>query len=167
MMDYSNEGWNESKISQGKSRGGVRNSFTLFGGSANPQLAETVGRELGVALGASEVELFPDGEISVHLLEPVRRRDVFILQPTSPPVDEHLVELLCFAGAARRSAANRITAVLPYFGYSRSDKRHARREPIVARMVSDLLQAVNVEHVLTLISTPHKLKAFFGFQWII
>lgn len=153
--------WKGIHVRESIKRGAIIHSFTIFGGSANPRLAESVGRELGIVLGASEVERFPDGEVSVHLLEPVRRKNIFILQPTSPPVDEHLIELLSFADAARRSAAERVTAVIPYFGYARSDKRHARREPITARMVGDLLQAVNVQHVLTFDLHAPQIEGFF------
>ncbi len=116
---------------------------------------------LGIRLGASAVERFPDSEVAVRLLEPVRRKEVFILQPTSPPVDEHLVELLAFADAVRRSAAERVTAVIPYFGYARADKRHARREPITARMVGDILQAVGIEHVITVDLHAPQIEGFF------
>src|SRR5918911_1936623 len=96
---------------------------TIFAGTANEELAASVARELGVKRGARTVERFPDGETSVRLDEPVRGREVFVVQPTAPPVNDHLVELLAFADACRRASAARITAVVPYFGYARSDKR--------------------------------------------
>ena len=117
----------------------MRQDFILFAGTANPILAGAIADELGVQPGACAVERFPDGELSVRLDEPVRRRDVFIVQPTAPPVNDHLVELLAIADACRRSAAARITAVVPYFGYARSDKRHGRREPITASLVARLI----------------------------
>src|SRR5688572_7106388 len=135
--------------------------FTIFAGTANPHLAALIARELDVRLGASVVERFPDGEISVRLDEPVRGREVFIVQPTGPPVNEHLVELLAFADACRRASAERITAVVPYFGYARADKRHGRREPITASMVADLLQAVGVDHVVTVDVHAPQLEGFF------
>ena len=113
----------------------MANEFTILTGTANSRLAENVAREVGVRLGARAVERFPEGEISVRLEEPARGREVFIIQPTSPPVDVHLVELLAFADACRRASAANVTAVIPYFGYARSDKRHGRREPIMASMV--------------------------------
>ena len=113
--------------------------FTIFSGSANRNLANSIVQLLQMPLGECLIERFPDGEISVCLGEPVRGREVFIVQPTSPPVNDHLVELLAIIDACRRSAARRITAVIPYFGYSRSDKRHGRREPIMASMVALLL----------------------------
>jgi ribose-phosphate pyrophosphokinase len=117
----------------------VSPAFTIFAGSANPALAAAIARTLGVRIGACAVDRFPDGEVAVELLEPVRRRDVFLLQPTSPPVNDHLVELLTLADACRGAAAARITVVMPYFAYARADKRHGRREPITGRVVADLL----------------------------
>jgi ribose-phosphate pyrophosphokinase len=139
----------------------MTNHFTIFSGTSNPELASAIARELGAPLGDCAVERFPDGEISVRLNEPVRGREVFILQPTSPPVNEHLVELLAFADACRRSSAARITAVVPYFGYARSDKRHGRREPITARMVADLFEAVGVGHVITIDLHAPQIEGFF------
>lgn len=133
----------------------------LFHGSAGANLAANVASVLGHSLGLSFVEHFPDGEINVRLDEPVRGRDVFIIQPTSPPVSENLFELLAFADACRRSAANSITAVVPYFGYARSDKRHGRREPIMASMVADLLQKVGIKHLLTFDLHASQIEGFF------
>ncbi|MCZ7572534.1 MAG: ribose-phosphate pyrophosphokinase-like domain-containing protein [Ardenticatenaceae bacterium] len=111
----------------------MADEFLLVTGSANPELAHAMARELGVRLSAAKIERFPDGELSVRLLEPVRRKEIFLVQPTSPPVNDHLVELLVMADACRRAAAAHITAIVPYFGYARADKRHGRREPIVRR----------------------------------
>src|SRR3954468_8550671 len=116
--------------------------FVLFAGTANPALAESVAYELGVPLAARYAQRFPDGEVSLHLAASVRRKQVFLIQPTSPPVDQHLMELLAFVDACRRGAADRVTAVVPYFGYARPDKRLGRREPIMARVVADLLHSV-------------------------
>src|SRR5262249_9256567 len=121
--------------------------FTIFTGTANSRLAANVAGELGVQLGGRGVEWFPDGETSVRLDEPVRGREVFIVQPTSPPVNEHLVELLAFADACRRASAAHVTAIIPYFGYARSDKRHGRREPSMASMAADLIPAGRGKHV--------------------
>ncbi len=112
-------------------------------------------------LGACAVERFPDGELSVRLDEPVRGREVFVVQPTGPPVNEHLVELLAFADACRRASSARVTAVVPYFGYARADKRNGRREPITASMVADLMQAVGITHVVTLDAHTPQLEGFF------
>lgn len=135
--------------------------IALFTGSAGRALADGVTQALRIPLGASHVEQFPDGEVHVELLQPVRRKDVFILQPTSPPVNEHLVELLAFADACRRAAAAHITAIIPYYGYSRSDKRNARREPIAASMVAACLQAVGVDHVITIDLHAAQIEGFF------
>src|SRR5512143_419997 len=104
--------------------------FRLFAGSSNHDLAEAVAQRLGKQLSPCVVERFPDGETSVNLEEPVRGHQVFILQPTGPPVNDNLVELLAFIDACRRAAAANIVAVVPYFGYARQDKRHGRREPV-------------------------------------
>jgi ribose-phosphate pyrophosphokinase len=133
----------------------------LFTGSAHPGLAGAVARAAGCGLGLCTVERYPDGEVSVVVGQPVRRRDVYLLQSTSPPVNEHLVELLALADACRRGAAARITAVVPYFGYSRADKRHGRREPITAGMVADLFQAVGIAHVVTVDPHTPQLEGFF------
>src|SRR5499427_10722355 len=135
--------------------------FTIFTGTANSRLAANVAGELGVQLGARAVERFPDGETSVRLDEPVRGREVFIVQPTSPPVNEHLVELLAFADACRRASAAHVTTIIPYFGYARSDKRHGRREPITASMVADMIQAVGVNHVVTIDLHAPQIEGFF------
>ncbi len=127
--------------------------FVLFSGTAHPALSAGISRELGIPLGSCTVERFPDGEITVHLNEPVRKKEVFVIQPTSPPVNDHLIELLAFADACRRAAATRVVAVIPYFGYARSDKRGDRRDPIMASMVAATLQVAGVDQVITV--DPH------------
>lgn len=136
-------------------------NFILLTGTANPELANAIAQKLGVSLGACKVERFPDGEVGVELLESVRHQSVFIVQSTSPPVNDHLVELLAVVDACRRSAARYITAIVPYFGYARSDKRHGRREPINASMVATILQAVGVNHVITLDLHTAQIEGFF------
>ena len=139
----------------------VAQDFILFAGTANPPLAAAIAAELGVRLGACAVERFPDGELSVQLDESVRGREVILVQPTSPPVNDHLVELLAFADACRRAAAGRITAIVPYFGYARSDKRHGRREPITASLVARMMQAAGLDHVITLDLHAAQIEGFF------
>jgi ribose-phosphate pyrophosphokinase len=139
----------------------MANDLSIFSGTSNPPLANAVAQALGVPLGAAVVDRFPDGEVTVHLQEPVRRKEVFIVQPTSPPVNDHLVELLAFADACRRASAAQITAVVPYFGYARADKRHGRREPITASMVAVLLQAVGINHVITIDLHASQIEGFF------
>ncbi len=120
-----------------------------------------IARELGTELGACAIDRFPDTEVMVQLLEPVRQKEVFLVQPTSPPVNDHLVELLATADACRRAAARSITAIVPYFGYGRADKRNGRREPITGRVVADLLQAVGINHVVTLDTHTPQVEGFF------
>ena len=135
--------------------------FALFAGSGNPDLAANVAHELGTTLGARVIERFPDGETFVKLEEPVRGHQVFILQPTGPPVNDNLMELLSFVDACRRSAAADIIAVVPYFGYARQDKRHGHREPVTASMVAYLLQAVGANHVVTVDLHAAQIEGFF------
>jgi ribose-phosphate pyrophosphokinase len=135
--------------------------FLLFAGTASAALAASIARQLGVRLGAASVNHFPDGEVSVKIDEPVRGREVFIVQATSPPVNDHLIELLVYADACRRASAERITAIVPYFGYARADKRHGRREPISASMVAHLFHAVGITHLVTVdVHTP-QIEGFF------
>src|SRR5574338_86359 len=108
----------------------LADSVAVFAGTANRPLASAVADELGIGLGACTIERFPDGEVGVELQESVRGRDVFVVQPTAPPVNDHLSELLVFADACRRADAKRVTAIVPYFGYARSDKREGRRVPV-------------------------------------
>lgn len=139
----------------------MSHAFTIFGGTANPALAAAIARELHVQIGACAIDRFPDGEVAVRLLEPVRRKEVFLVQSTSPPVNDHLVELLAFADACRRAVAARITSIVPYFGYARADKRHGRREPITGRVVADLLEAVGIAHVVTVDLHTPQIEGFF------
>jgi ribose-phosphate pyrophosphokinase len=139
----------------------VRDDAILFGGTANPELAEAVARELGVQLAPCTVERFPDGELSVRLGRSVRRCEVFVLQATAPPVNDHLVELLAFADACRRASAARIVAVMPYFGYARGDKRESRREPVMASLAAMLLEAAGVAQVLTVDIHSAQMEGFF------
>jgi ribose-phosphate pyrophosphokinase len=137
------------------------NGCSIFAGSASTELAAAIAGELGVSLSARTVEHFPDGEVSVHLDESVRGHEVFIVQSTSPPVNDHLVELLVFADACRRAAADRVTAVVPYFGYARSDKRQGLRRPITASAVADWMRSAGINHLLTVdVHTP-QLEGFF------
>jgi len=140
---------------------GAHRPFMVFAGTANPQLAAGVAQQLGVSLGRCTVERFPDGEVAVEIEQSVRGHDVFIVQPTSPPVNDHLVELLVFADACRRADAERITAIVPYFGYARSDKRQSRRAPVTARLVADMMQSVGISRVVTLDAHTQQLEGFF------
>lgn len=135
--------------------------FIVFAGSANAALAQAVMAELQCEPGAAEVERFPDGETSVKLRESVRGKDVYLLQPTCPPVNDNVMELLVFADACRRAAAGRIHAVVPYYGYARSDKRHGRREAITASMVAILMRSAGIDHVVTLDLHTDQVEGFF------
>jgi ribose-phosphate pyrophosphokinase len=135
--------------------------FSIVCGNANRRLAAAVARAVGARLGAATVERFPDGEVSVDVRETVRRKDVFIVQSTAPPVNDHLMELLALADAVRRASAAHIIAVIPYFGYARSDKRHGRREPINARLVADVIQSAGIDHVITLDLHAAQIEGFF------
>lgn len=135
--------------------------FVIFAGTANRALADGVARELGVGLGACTVERFPDGEVSVRLDESVRGREVFVVQPISPPVNDHLLELLSFADACRRASAARFVAVAPYLGYSRADKRQGGRTAVAASMVAEMFEAVGVGHVVTVDVHSPQVEGFF------
>ncbi len=133
----------------------------LLAGTASRDLARAVAAELETSPGKSTVERFPDGEVMVRLGESVRDRDVFLVQATAPPVDANLVELLATADACWRAAAGRITAVVPYFGYARADRRMGRREPIMASVVARLIETAGVRHVVTVdVHSPY-LEGFF------
>lgn len=121
----------------------------IFCGSANPALAEEVADYLDLPVGEMETFRFADGEVSVRLAESVRGQDVFVMQPTAPPVNEHLIELLVILDALRRASAARITAVIPYFGYARQDRKTRPREPITAKLVANLLVAAGADRIMT------------------
>src|ERR1700704_1989384 len=140
---------------------GVSNAFTIFTGTANPALATMIAGVLGVPIGSCLVERYPDGNVAVRLLEFVRRKEVFLMQSTSPPASDHLVELLALADACRRAGATRITSIVPYLGHGRADNRNCRREPIMARVVADLLEVVGVCHVITVDLHTQQIEGFF------
>jgi ribose-phosphate pyrophosphokinase len=139
----------------------VADAFTILCGNASRSLAAAVADSVGVPLGAAVVERFPDGEVSVEIRDPVRDKDVFVIQSTAPPVNDHLMELLAIVDACRRASAGRIFAVIPYFGYARSDKRRDRREPISARLVADLLQTAGTDHIITIDLHASQIEGFF------
>jgi ribose-phosphate pyrophosphokinase len=139
----------------------MSDDLVIFAGTAHPRLAAAIAAELGEHIGACSVRHFPDGEVDVRLHESVRRKEVLLVQPTSPPVNDHVMELLALADACRRGAAARVTAVVPYFGYARGDKRQNRPEPIMGRVVADLLQAVGIGHVVTVDLHTPQIEGFF------
>jgi ribose-phosphate pyrophosphokinase len=134
----------------------------LFTGNANRPLAEEIAQYLHVPLGDAEVSRFSDGEVFVQVNENVRGTDVFIIQPTCPPVNDSLMELLIMIDAFKRSSAHRITAVLPYYGYARQDRKVQGRMPISAKLVADLLEAAGVDRVLALDLHAGQIQGFFN-----
>lgn len=133
----------------------------LFSGNANKSLAEEIARYLDISLGKSEVKRFADQEIFVEIQENVRGEDIFIVQSTSYPANDHLMELLIVIDAARRSSAKRITAVLPYFGYARQDRKAGGRTPISAKLVANLITEAGADRVLTLDLHAGQIQGFF------
>ena len=133
----------------------------VFSGSANRALAERICQYIGIPLGKATISSFPDGETYVRIEENIRGRDVFIVQPTSPPTNEHLMELLIMVDAARRASADRITAVIPFFGYARQDRKDQPRVPITAKLVANLLHASGVQRVLTMDLHAQQVQGFF------
>ncbi len=138
-------------------------SLMLFAGNANPQLAIDVAKRLNISLGRAHVGRFSDGEISVEIKEHVRGKDVFILQSTCPPTNENLMELLIMTDALKRASAGRISAAIPYFGYSRQDRRaRSIRVPIAAKLVADLVMASGVDRILTMDLHAEQIQGFFN-----
>ncbi|HEV2239371.1 MAG TPA: ribose-phosphate diphosphokinase [Ktedonobacterales bacterium] len=134
----------------------------VFAGNANPQLAHKIATRLQLPLGKAQVSRFSDGEVAVELTENVRGRDVFIVQPTCPPTSDNLMELLVMSDAMRRASAGRITAVVPYFGYARQDRRQrAARVPITAKLVANLMVSAGVNRVLTVDLHADQIQGFF------
>jgi len=133
----------------------------IFSGSANRELAQRICDYIGVPLGQATISSFPDGETYVKIEENIRGRDVYIIQPTCPPTNQHLMELLIMVDAARRASADRITAVIPFFGYARQDRKDQPRVPITAKLVANLLCAAGVSRVLTMDLHAQQVQGFF------
>ena len=134
----------------------------LFTGNANPVLAQEIASNLGVELGHADVGRFSDGEVTVEIQQNVRARDVFVVQPTCTPTNENLMELFIMVDALKRASARRITAVMPYYGYARMDRRpRSMRVPISAKVVANMLQTVGVERVLTMDLHADQIQGFF------
>lgn len=137
-------------------------SLMLFSGRGNPELSARIAFKLGLSLGPVTVKTFADGEIYVKYQESIRGADVFIVQPTCRPVNENLMELLIMIQAAKLASAHRITAVVPWYGYSRQDKKSRPREPITGKLVADLLEAAGADRVLTMDLHAGQLQGFFN-----
>ncbi len=138
-----------------------RDRIRVFSGTAHPKLAKDICSHLGVPLGDSTLERFPDGEINLRLDCDVRGADVFVVQPTCPPVNENLMELLMYIDCLRRSSADRITAVMPYFGYARKDRKDEGRVPITAKLVANMITSAGADRVLAVDLHAAQIQGFF------
>jgi ribose-phosphate pyrophosphokinase len=136
-------------------------NLRIFSGSANPDLTGNVCDYIGIGMGRAKIEPFPDGETLVKLEDDVRGRDCYVIQPTCPPVNHNLVELLIFIDCLRRASASRITAVLPYFGYARQDRKSEGRTPITGKLVANLIVTAGVDRVLAVDLHAEQLQGFF------
>jgi len=135
--------------------------FKVLSGNANPALAQAICRELGVELAGATVKTFSDGEIWVQITENVRGADVFVIQPTCPPADRHLMELILMIDALKRASADRITAVMPYYGYARQDRKDRPRVPISAKVIASMLERAGADRLLTLDLHAAQIQGFF------
>lgn len=136
-------------------------NLKIFSGSSNAALAGAVCKYLGISPGSAEIDRFPDGEKFIRVEDDVRGRDCFIMQSTCKPVDEHLVELLIYLDCLRRASASRVTAVIPYFGYARQDRKDEGRVPITAKLVANLITAAGASRVLAIDLHAQQLQGFF------
>lgn len=133
----------------------------IFTGNSNPELAQKIADTLGLPLGKATVGTFSDGEIAVNIEETVRGTDVFIIQPTNPPVNDNLMELLILIDAFKRASAGRVTAVLPYYGYARQDRKAKARDPITAKLVADILTSAGADRILTMDLHAAQIQGYF------
>ena len=141
----------------------MANNLMVFSGNANPALADAIAKQIGLPLGYASISKFSDGEISIELNENVRGKDVFVIQPTCAPTNDSIMELLLMADALHRASANRITAVIPYFGYARQDRRvRSARVAISAKVIADMIVAVGVNRVLTVDLHAEQIQGFFS-----
>jgi ribose-phosphate pyrophosphokinase len=139
----------------------AKNRLQVFSGSANPDLARRIAKHLDIPLGGAEISRFPDGEFDIKVVDDVRGCDIYIVQPTCPPVNENLMELLILIECIRRASAERITAVIPYFGYARQDRKAEGRVPITAKLVANLLTTAGASRVLTVDLHAAQIQGFF------
>jgi len=139
----------------------LHDNLKIFSGSSNPALAGAVCKYLGIPVGGANVDRFPDGEKVIRVEDDVRGRDCFVVQSTCKPVDEHLVELLIYLDCLRRASARRITAVIPYFGYARQDRKDEGRVPITAKLVANMIVTAGADRVLAIDLHAHQLQGFF------
>jgi ribose-phosphate pyrophosphokinase len=139
----------------------LNDNLKIFSGSSNPVLASDVCKYLGIPVGGADIDRFPDGEKVIRVEDDVRGRDCFVVQSTCEPVDEHLVELLIYLDCLRRASARRITAVIPYFGYARQDRKDEGRVPITAKLVANMITTAGADRVLAIDLHAHQLQGFF------
>ena len=142
-------------------KNGVYSEFKVFAGNGNRPLAEEIAKLMGGNLGIADVKKFSDGEVAVNIQESVRGKDCYIVQSTSDPTNDNLMELLIMVDAMRRASAGRINAVIPYYGYGRQDRTAKARDPITARLVADLLQTAGVDRVITMDLHASQIQGFF------
>jgi ribose-phosphate pyrophosphokinase len=139
----------------------LNDTLKVFSGSSNPALTAAVCKYLGISLGAAKIDRFPDGEKVIRVEDDVRGRDCFVVQSTCKPVDEHLVELLIYLDCLRRASASRVTAVIPYFGYARQDRKDEGRVPITAKLAANLITTAGADRVLAIDLHAQQLQGFF------
>ncbi len=139
----------------------LNDNLKIFSGSSNPALTGEVCRYLGLPVGGAKVGAFPDGEKIIRIEDDVRGRDCFVVQSTCRPQDEHLMELLIYLDCLRRASAKRITAVIPYFGYARQDRKDEGRVPITAKLVANIIATAGADRVLAIDLHAHQLQGFF------
>src|SRR5581483_10063759 len=137
------------------------NGLKIFSGTANPELAKSIAKSLKVPLGEIMVSRFSEGEIRIKINEDVRGRDVFLIQPTCPPVNDNVMELLIILDAFRRASARRITAVVPYYGYARQDRKDQPRVPITAKLMANLMTIAGANRILTMDLHAQQIQGFF------
>lgn len=137
-------------------------NIKIFTGNSNPKLAQEIADVIGISVGNAEVTKFSDGEISVNINETVRGADVFVVQPTNAPVNQNLMELLIMIDAFKRASAGRITAVIPYYGYARQDRKAKARDPITAKLVADLIHTAGADRVLTMDLHAAQIQGYFN-----
>lgn len=139
-----------------------RKTIKIFSGNANPELAKEIAENIGIPMGKAEVGRFSDGEIAINIGESVRGADVFVVQPICTPVNDHLMELLILMDAMKRASAGRITAVIPYYGYARQDRKTKARDPITAKLVADLISVAGANRLLTMDLHAAQIQGYFN-----
>ena len=143
-------------------KNGIYSDFKVFAGNGNKLLAEEIAKCMGTELGLADVKQFSDGEIAVNIQESVRGKDIYIVQSTSAPVNDNLMELLIMVDAMKRASAGRVNAVIPYYGYARQDRTAKARDPITAKLVADLLSAAGIDRVITMDLHAPQIQGFFN-----